>query len=261
LRLGQSEIIENGTVWLTLCTGLPVTESSIPSDSELDAERFFQINHSISLGAAGIAGIEGGPLTFSVLLLTDPLLGTVEQITFFPANLNVPLLGHDTRLFVHGSNYEDPFSISTREEWSASVSSNVFLHLVHTSQHETIDLVRGTAALSGTLQGRGFSADTLTLDAELTDATVFPQCRWSAALPSQRICLVVDSSGNARLNLKLPPLTVDGTLIKPAIAGEQLIDASLCPEGLKLDHADLFEGTSWSRDISVIINPLHGIHR
>ena len=259
LALNADSVLKGGTAWLALRAKSHDEALLTARPEDTDAERFFQYGKSLSLGSMSLCGIEDQPITLSVKIETGPHGASRLLLTLFPARLRASIFGEETMLFVHGDNYYDPFTIDTKGAWKASVSSNVFLQLKNPSDPTGPDLARGTASLRGTLSCTGLKADALALDSELNHGVAFPQSKWPQPLPYQKIILSVDSRGSASMNLVLQPFQTDAFSILSQAGADAPINASLCPQGLRLENVEVRgAGGEPIRQGSVIVDGLLG---
>ena len=246
LALNADSVLKGGTAWLAISAKSRDNALLVPRPEDTEAEYFFQYGKSLSLGSMSLTGIEPQPITLSVKIEAGPLGKSRLLLTLFPARLRTPLLGAEMILFVHEAHYDEPFTIDTTGRWNAFVSSNFSQQLKSPADPMGPDLMRATASLHGTLSCTGLKADALALDSELTNGIAFPESQWPQPLPYQKIRLSVDSRGSASLSLALQPFQTDAFSVISQTGADAPINASLCPQGLRLDNVEV-RGTGGER--------------
>ena len=239
LALNADSHLSGGTAWLAISAKSRDDALLVPRPEDTEAEYFFQYGKSLSLGSMSLTGIEPQPITLSVKIEAGPHGKSRLLLTLFPARLRTPLLGAEMILFVHEAHYDEPFTIDTTGRWNAFVSSNFSQQLKSPADPMGPDLMRATASLHGTLSCKGLKADALALDSELTNGIAFPESQWPQPLPYQKIILSVDSRGSASMNLVLQPFQTDAFSILSQAGADAPINASLCPQGLRLENVEV----------------------
>ncbi|MCC6233441.1 MAG: hypothetical protein IT580_12400, partial [Verrucomicrobiales bacterium] len=110
--------------------------------------------------------------------------GVAASLQLDPARLRMGMLGPDLAILVHGATTNTPFSLSTTEPWSASVSIQGALSIRDLTGLEVARLGLGQQKFSATLTGTGLALDTVQVAIPGSlQLTVFPTLQNLGDLP------------------------------------------------------------------------------
>ena len=234
IRIPSMPSLENGTIRFCYHTGNSFIRNPVRDYDEND-ELLFQMSEPVMLGTMNITGIPEAPLTLWVELQSFMREPSRLLLGLFPCRLTTEYTGTGTVLFLHGRNYDEPFTLQTDNPWQASVSSNVFLYLVAPDDPSGKALVTATVFLEGTLKGHGMRPPALRLSVNgIMQGTAFSDTTVARTLPDQPFSFSISSDGNpdCTLEMETPLHLADGSVMFSPDADSGRVRCSLCREGL-----------------------------
>ena len=243
VSLRQGISMEHGTIRFELCCP-PEAAVGFSRRFDEDDELLYRLDTPIGFGALRIAGQPGNSVTIAAELRPAPA-GTKLLLSIFPARITAPWFGSDMTLFVHGSHYDDPFTIDVCGPWSARCSNNVHFHLTAPEDRSGKPLCNGIAMLEGDVAGNGLTSASLELhSAAPVSIPLFPESDFRTDLPLQQIGFSMNESGSVHCSLQLPsPVDLSDCSLVRKDDGGATIPAAVCPEGLRIESADLSADT------------------
>ena len=225
--------LEDGTIRFEYCS-LPERSNHIRRQFDENDELLFQMSEPIGLGNAAIEGESDKPITLWAQLVPSATKTSHLLLHLFPSRLKTAFIGDRTILFLHGDRYDEPFTVNTSGPWNATISSNVYLHLVAPDDLSGKPLLTSIVFVEGELEGVGLQSPTIRLFTGGTmQGTLFPETPVACTIPDQPFQLYHSSNGDPDCRFTVPvPLTLaDGTRITSVDKCSTTLYCSLSREG------------------------------